>query len=198
VFVFVVIVNVFIRAQAGLLLLSLAYPHKPPLPKAGRVGPLFGVVPMNILSHPDRSHGVKSASGKHAKREDQAFFELRKYFEVHHGNTDAEKNSELKMVLSKGCKCVGFEKNDVPNGIRHNGIMDHYHLYTCHELGLRFAAVRRYPCSCNACHSKIMLPWDNTLPLKSREDRAKQPRFQHVPDCKYAEIFEELNDWKII
>jgi hypothetical protein len=153
---------------------------------------------INILSHPDRSHGVKSASGKRAKREDQAFFELRKYFEVHHGNTDAEKNSELKMVLSKGCKCVGFEKNDVPNGIRHNGIMDHYHLYTCHELGLRFAAVRRYPCSCNACHSKIMLPWDNTLPLKSREDRAKQPRFQHVPDCKYAEIFEELNDWKII
>jgi hypothetical protein len=91
---------------------------------------------INILSHPDCIHGVKSAAGKQAKCEDQAYFELRKYFEVHHGNTDAKKNSELKMVLSKGCKCVGFEKNDVPNGIRHNGIMDHYHLYTCHELGL--------------------------------------------------------------
>jgi hypothetical protein len=62
---------------------------------------------INILSHPDCSHGVKSASSKHSKCEDQAYFELRKYFEVHHGNTDAKKELRTQDGVEQRMQVCG-------------------------------------------------------------------------------------------
>ena len=80
----------------------------------------------------------------------------------------------------------GFEEGD------HNGIMGHYNFRFEKGLGLGFCAARRIPCACNSCIEKLKLPWDCNL------DIGNQPRYSQNKDCVHWNIFQGLNDWRII
>ena len=69
---------------------------------------------------------------------------------------------------------------------------DMYHHYTCKELGVGKAALRQYPCNCNACDEIIRLPWE---PGKSA---VEQPRFEMVVGCYFESVLEDSNKWFIV
>ena len=69
---------------------------------------------------------------------------------------------------------------------------DHYHYYTCPELGVGKAALRRQPCNCTACDRTIRKPWEED---KEPED---QSRFVNPEDCFWRDVFGNHNDWHIV
>ena len=70
---------------------------------------------------------------------------------------------------------------------------DMYHYYTCPELGLGKAALRRQPCNCAACDATIRKPW-----VKEIKEPEKQPRFVNPEDCFWKDVFGKHNDWHVV
>lgn len=81
-------------------------------------------------------------------------------------------------------------------GAGHDGLMGNFNLRTDPELGPRQglgrAMVRRCACGCDACKVQLELRWLPGLPVE------QQPRYASSRDCKYATIFEGLNDWRLV
>ena len=73
---------------------------------------------------------------------------------------------------------------------------DMYHYYACPDLGANEmkmkVALRRIPCSCQACDEMIRKPWVHGKPAN------EQPRFQDVMDCYLRPILEDSNRWYIV
>jgi hypothetical protein len=136
----------------------------------------LAVLAAEKLGDPSRSSGVKG-DRKHAKREGAAKMTQRKYH--------VQKPED---VMHRGIKKVakGFEKGP------HNGIMGHYNLCADPKLGVGTIAVRRVPCLCVPCRAQLNKKWDPKLPPK------EQPRYAASTDCELHEIFQDLNNWKII
>ena len=59
-------------------------------------------------------------------------------------------------------------------------------------MGLGYCAARRIPCACNSCVEKLKLAWDNA------RDKKDQPRYSRNQKCVKWEMFQGLNDWKIV
>ena len=85
-------------------------------------------------------------------------------------------------------RALGFPRNV---NEKYNGMLSCYHMHFDPQLSLYKAALRRIPCACTTCLSKLALPW------KENVDARLQPRFQHNNQCKYNEIFGHYDDWMI-
>jgi hypothetical protein len=125
----------------------------------------------------DRSSGSKS-DRKHNKRESEAKMKKRFY---HVRKQDEKVHSDIKMQM------IGLPSNGP-----HSGLLAHYHLHADPYLGLAKLAIRRIPCACESCETKIKLPWVPSVEPKL------QPRFAQNMECKRWKIFESINDWKIV
>ena len=112
---------------------------------------------------------------KHRKREDDRKINQRYW----HVRTVDEKLD--------GTKCSTIQIPD-PN----TTFSDMYHYYTCPDLGLGWAALRRVPCNCNACDISIRKEWDGT------KTKSQQPRFQMVEQCRFKSILGDYNKWYIV
>ena len=69
---------------------------------------------------------------------------------------------------------------------------DIYHYYTCRELGPNKAALRRFPCNCEACNEIITKPW--VYGVKAE----KQERFADPEDCYFKPLLEDYNQWHFV
>lgn len=123
--------------------------------------------------------GVKSAGLKYEKREKNRGINQR-YWEVR----------GLDEKLSKTrCATIKIPEKGVT-------FKDMYHFYTCKELGANEkkikVALRRIPCSCDACDEMIRKPW---VPGKPANE---QPRFADVPDCYFRPVLGDANKWYIV
>ena len=67
-----------------------------------------------------------------------------------------------------------------------------YHYYTCPELGVRKAAIRRLACNCTACDEMITKPWIHGI------SAAQQERFKDPDNCKFKPLFGNENRWHIV
>ena len=70
--------------------------------------------------------------------------------------------------------------------------MAHYNFRFEKQLGIMCCAMRRIPCYCNACLEKLQLPWDLS------KDSYNQPRYSQNKNCTFWNVFQGLNDWKIV
>ena len=70
-----------------------------------------------------------------------------------------------------------------------DGVLNMYHVYCCHQMGLQWVTFRRIPCNCVACRQLIRLPWKVGVPFK------EQPRFQAIVNCKYRNYLSGRNKW---
>ena len=70
---------------------------------------------------------------------------------------------------------------------------DMYHYHTCHELGPSTAALRRFPCNCQACDEVITKPW-----VPGIKDPALQPRFKDAEGCYFKPLLEDENKWHFV
>jgi hypothetical protein len=129
-----------------------------------------------LCSNASRSAGVKS-EGKYAKRESNATMKMRNYH-----------ITELKDVCFPDLKMKAVMENE--RGTR-NGISSMYNIRSDPDLGLGRVAVRRVPCSCDACMTQLKQPWIPGV------DANNQPRYASSVDCSLSPIFEGLNDWKL-
>ena len=68
----------------------------------------------------------------------------------------------------------------------------HYNFRFEKDLGLGFCAARRISCACHSCIEKLKIPWDCNV------DIGNQPRYLQNKDCVHWNLFEGLNDWRII
>ena len=118
--------------------------------------------------------GVKS-EGKRAKRESERGINKR-YWHVR----------ELEHPLSN-VKCETIE--DFSDTCVFS---DMYHYYTCPELGVRKAAVRRLACNCTACDEMITKPWTHGI-IPEQQERFKDPG-----NCKFKSLFGNENRWHIV
>mmetsp|Transcript_39227 Transcript_39227/g.95297 ORF Transcript_39227/g.95297 Transcript_39227/m.95297 type:complete len:477 (-) Transcript_39227:173-1603(-) len=136
-----------------------------------------------LCSCESRVDGVKSEGGKRAKREKAAKVKSRHYHV--HREQDEEYNN-MSMVVK------GFQQGE------HQGIIAHYSIRVCKELGLGRAALRRIPCACPSCKRQMHLPWCPNVEAK------QQPRYAIPRDCEMWPIFKSedgtwgWNDWKIV
>ena len=69
-------------------------------------------------------------------------------------------------------KCITIVHENFSKGVW--SFKDMYHYYTCPELGINKAALRREPCNCTACDKTVRKPW---VPERAIED--KQPCSWH-------------------
>jgi hypothetical protein len=146
-----------------------------------------------LLSDQDRRFGAKSEV-KSNKREvwqklGSRFYTVSKY----------RIDGEVLPIENTAFKIVdGFDKptyhddNGKKKVTTKNGIQDHYHFYMGYEFPQNTVAVRRIPCSCDACHTQITLPWDHEADLN------EQDRFQAPVNCKLGDEFGDLNEWKFV
>ena len=67
-----------------------------------------------------------------------------------------------------------------------------YHYYTCPELGPDKAALRRFPCNCQACDEVISRPWIPGV------DPQEQARFEDADDCFFKPLLEDENKWHLV
>ena len=70
--------------------------------------------------------------------------------------------------------------------------MAHYNFRFEKQLGITHCAMRQIPCYCNACLEKLKLPWDLS------KDSYNQPRYSQNKNCHFWDVFQGLNDWKIV
>ena len=130
-----------------------------------------------LCRDPAREGGVKSEGGKRQKRDDAAKMKKRHY----------HVQDPAKVTYTNTNRvAVGFEKGE------HNGLLAHYSLHVSPELGVGKAALRRIPCACAACLQQIELEWQLGVEAKD------QPRFASSTGCQWWNIFEGLNDWRIV
>ncbi len=99
-----------------------------------------------------------------------------KFRHYHLQDPDLVKFRDLKM------KMEGLPKKKKE---QRNGLLAHYNLRVERDLGVGMAALRRIPCSCNACMIQLSL-------------RNVSERYASSITCKYWSIFEGLNDWKLV
>ena len=131
---------------------------------------------VELCSQKMRQMGVVSHK-KLKKREDKKKMKQRFY---HYQDFDEVEYKDSKFRLK------GFEEGD------HNGIMAHYNFRFDPDLTLGFCAARRIPCSCKSCLDQLKLPWDKT------KDETNQDRYKQNRTCTRWNMFQGLNDWKII
>ena len=67
------------------------------------------------------------------------------------------------------------------------------HCHTCPQLGPNKAAMRRFPCNCEACDEAINKPWVNAI-----KEPAKQPRFANATGCFFKPLLEDKNEWHFV
>jgi hypothetical protein len=136
----------------------------------------LGDVAAEKLGHESRVAGVKGDT-KSAKREGKARMRQRKYH--------VQKASDVKY---RGIKRVatGFEPG------KHNGSMGHYNIRADPMLGAGCVAVRRIPCACIGCQTQLEMKWTPNLPFN------QQPRYKAITTCQNHEIFQGLNNWRLI
>jgi len=120
------------------------------------------------------SEGVKS-EGKRAKRESERGISNR-YWHVRKIE-DKLNNVRCETIKNFSKTCT---------------FMDMYHYYTCPELKIGFAALRRHPCNCTACDETIRTPWDNSKAAKD------QGRFVTPEGCYFRTVFGDHNCWYIV
>lgn len=125
-----------------------------------------------ILELDGSSLGVKSIV-KHQKRETNR--KIRKYH--YWVRSPEEKLSALKY--------------DSPEKFtdEKDGVLNMYHIYCCHQMGIQSVAFRRIPCNCEDCREQLRMPWKIGVPFK------EQPRFQTVLNCKYRNYLSGKNKW---
>ena len=114
---------------------------------------------------------------KNKKREDMKQIQERFY---HYQDFDYIEFKDAKYILS------GFEVGD------HNGIMGHNNFRFEKDLGMGYCVARRIPCACTTCIEKLQVPWDCNI------DIGNQPRYLQNKDCVKWNIFQGLNDWRLI
>jgi hypothetical protein len=125
----------------------------------------------------ERKDGVKS-SAKYAKREQSARVSERVYYLQKRENV---RLGQLKMTT-----------RGLPKGVAHSGLLARYNIRTDPDLGVGRAALRRIPCSCEACRVQLGEPW---APKTLVEE---QRRYKANVECRYWPIFKGLNDWLIV
>ena len=114
----------------------------------------------------------KSKKREHMKKMQERFY--------HYQDFDNVEFKDTKYSLS------GFEVGD------HNGIMGHYNFCFEENLGLGYCAAHCIPCACTTCIEKLKVPWDCNI------DRGNQPRYSQNKGCVNWNIFQGLNDWRLI
>jgi len=63
--------------------------------------------------------------------------------------------------------------------------------YTCPQMGPYVAALRRHPCCCNACNTRLRVDW-----VYGGKTFGEQPRSKQSPDCSYSDLLSgDTNDW---
>ena len=98
----------------------------------------------------------------------------------HYQDFDNVESNDAKYSLS------GFEVGD------HNGIMGHYNFRFEKDLGMGYCVARCIPCACTTCIEKLKVPWDCNI------DRGNRPRCLQNKGCVNWNIFQGLNDWRLI
>ena len=124
-----------------------------------------------------RFDGVKGGN-KNRKRETQRKLKERYYH--------LQKEEDVKF-LNVAMKMKGFDsaKGSGPNS--------HYNFRFDPDLPIMKCAVRRIPCACEGCVAQLKKPW---VPGVEPE---KQERYSPTGfNCKHHELFEGLNDWRIV
>ena len=85
-------------------------------------------------------------------------------------------------------KAVGFKKN-----IKKHALTFHYNITSDPFLDIGYVPVRRIPCSCFACLSKM------NPPQKISQDKYNQDRYKGAnKNCVYWNFIEPYNNKKII
>jgi len=149
------------------------------------------------MNDPERMYGLKG--DKHKVKEGHFKCDRKEFFAVEWGDDLKVKipstTIEVKSGFPKKTEKVPHPTNkNKRRTLPRQGPKNHYHLYADWRIpGMNQCAVRRIGCSCKACHDQITLPWDKAI-----EDWTKQPKFMRPVNCKYAAIFEDLNDWKFV
>ena len=72
------------------------------------------------------------------------------------------------------------------------GIMSHYNFRFDCRIGTGKCAARRIPCLCTSCKEQLQKPWNQLLPA------CKQDMFAENKNCKYWDLFQGLNNWRIL
>ena len=137
----------------------------------------FAMECLRLCSLQERKDGVKSSS-KYAKREQAAPVSERLYYLQ---KREDVRLGQLKMAL-----------RGLPKGAAHSGLLARYNIRTDPDLGVGRAALRRIPCSCQACRIQLGESWAPRTPIE------EQRRYQENVDCRYWQIFKGLNDWLIV
>jgi len=70
--------------------------------------------------------------------------------------------------------------------------MGHYNFRFEKDLGMGYCVTRCIPCACTTCIEKSKVPWDCNI------DRGNQPRYWQNKGCVNWNIFQGLNDWRLI
>ena len=106
----------------------------------------------------------------------------KRFYHVH--RSDDIKYSSINKTTK------GWKKNTKEKG---NGIQHHYNFRADPILGLGKIAVRRIPCSCDACVHQLSLPWE------LNKEFIKQPRYSsNNTERSLWPVLGELNNWILI
>ena len=148
---------------------------------------------VNLLSDPDRKYGAKSHM-KSKKRERARVVRKRFYFVSNYrvGDKSIPLAHTNFRIVSGFDKPTYVDDDGKRKATTKNGIADHFNFITLSELPLNLVVTRRFPCSCEACHAKSLIPWDHT------KNYDEQDRWKSAEDCDYAWEFEDLNDYKFL
>ena len=84
--------------------------------------------------------------------------------------------------LAEELKGSKYCSQKLPKGV---GLMDLYHIFCCHNLGVGAAALQRISCCCPAQKASLQQEWMHNIPFKKQIE--EQPWFQPVANCKYSE-----------
>jgi hypothetical protein len=135
----------------------------------------------NVLADPDRIFGVKSHI-KSKKREDNRKVRKRFYWVLDYRDDDVRiplEHTNFKIV-SGFDKPTYIDEEGKTKEYPKNGIADHYNFVTHPKMPLNVVAARRYPCLCDPCFQKSIIPWDN------EKEYADQDRWETAEDCEYS------------
>ena len=131
---------------------------------------------IRLCSNKNRIFGV-SGDKKNKKREENRKV-MERFYHYHESNP-----SEFIQVNKEG---EGFKSG------KRNGMNSHYNFRFHPRLGVGYCAARRIPCLCESCKQQLEKPWDNDKP------RGDQDMFAENKHCVYWNLFEGLNNWRII
>jgi hypothetical protein len=128
----------------------------------------FAMECLRLCTLEERKDGVKSSS-KYAKREQSARVSERLYYLQKRENV---RLGQLKMAT-----------RGLPKGAAHSGLLARYNIRTDPDLGVGHAALRRIPCSCEACRVQLSQSWSPRTPVE------EQSRYRENVHCKYWPVF---------